>query len=126
MRQRWIVRSLTHRHRLQVDAKTVYKKIIALLLSIILSGCEPQSTRLEDIDLQKLEGMQLACANRATRAAIESLSSDTEWSDLLSLGSTTEAILAVTNKTHLALQECITDIYLMGIEDGRILEREVY
>ena len=32
----------------------------------------------------------------------------------------------IINATHLEMQSCITDIYLMGIEDGRVLEREVY
>ena len=37
-----------------------------------------------------------------------------------------EAVAAITDATHLEMQSCITDIYLMGIEDGRVLEREVY
>ena len=32
----------------------------------------------------------------------------------------------ITDATQLGLQSCVRDIYLMGIEDGRILEREVY
>ncbi len=32
----------------------------------------------------------------------------------------------ISDATLLELQSCITDIYLMGSEDGRVLEREVY
>ena len=57
---------------------------------------------------------------------MESFSEDTEWTNLLSVEGTTKAVAAITDATQLELQSCITDIYLMGIEDGRILEREVY
>ena len=50
----------------------------------------------------------------------------TAWTDLLSVEDAAEAVAAITDATQLELQSCITDIYLMGIEDGRVLEREVY
>ena len=51
---------------------------------------------------------------------------DTGWTDLMSVEGAAEAAAAITDATQLELQSCITDIYLMGIEDGRVLEREVY
>ncbi len=102
------------------------KYIFAVLTLSFISACEPQPTSLEDIDFEKLEGMQAECANRAASAAMESFSDDTEWTDLLSVEGAAEAVAAITDATHLELQSCLTDIYLMGIEDGRILERDVY
>ena len=103
------------------------KKHILVVLSLLLvAACEPKPTSIEDVDFEKLEGMQTECAKRAASAAMESFSEDTEWTDLLSVEDAAEAVAAITNATQLELQGCITDIYLMGIEDGRILEREVY
>lgn len=102
------------------------KYILAALGLSLLAACEPQPTNVEDIDFEKLEGMQSKCAGRATSAAIESFSDDTEWTDLLSVEDAADAAAAITDATHLELQSCLTDIYLMGIEDGRLLERDVY
>ena len=103
------------------------KKYISGVLALtIVAACEPQPTNVEDINFEKLEGMQAQCAKRAASAAIESFSDDTEWTDLLSVEGAAEAVTAITDATQLELQSCITDIYLMGIEDGRVLEREVY
>ncbi len=102
------------------------KYIFAVLTLTLVAACEPQPTSAEDIDFQKLEGMQTECAKRAASAAMESFSEDTEWTDLLSVEDTANAVAAITDATQLELQSCITDIYLMGIEDGRVLEREVY
>ena len=57
---------------------------------------------------------------------MESVAEDTDWTDLMSVKGTVAAVAAITGATQLELQGCITDIYLMGIEDGRVLEREVY
>ncbi len=97
-----------------------------MTIACLLLACESQPTSVEDIDFQKLEGMQTECAERAASAAMESFSEDTEWTDLLSVEDTADAVAAITDATQLELQSCITDIYLMGIEDGRVLEREVY
>ena len=102
------------------------KYIFAVLTLFLLTACEPQPTSIEDIDFDKLEGMQAECARRAASAAIESFSDDTKWTDLLSVEDTAKAVAAISDATQLELQSCITDIYIMGIEDGRILEREVY
>ncbi len=102
------------------------KYIFAVLTLTLVAACEPQPTSAEDIDFQKLEGMQTECAKRAASAAMESFSEDTEWTDLLSVEDTANAVAAITDATQLELQSCITDIYLMGVEDGRVLEREVY
>jgi len=102
------------------------KYMFAVLTLTLVAACEPQPTSAEDIDFQKLEGMQTECAKRAASAAMESFSEDTEWTDLLSVEDTANAVAAITDATQLELQSCITDIYLMGIEDGRVLEREVY
>ena len=102
------------------------KYIFAVLTLTLLAACEPQPTSVEDIDFEKLEGMQAECASRAASAAVESFSDDTAWTDLMSVEGIAAAASAITDATHLELQSCITDIYLMGIEDGRILEREVY
>ena len=102
------------------------KYIFAVLALTLVAACEPQPTNAEDIDFQKLEGMQTECAKRAASAAMESFSEDTEWTDLLSVEDAANAVAAITDATQLELQSCITDIYLMGIEDGRVLEREVY
>ncbi len=102
------------------------KYIFAVLTLTLVAACKPPPTSAEDIDFEKLEGMQTECAKRATSAAMESFSEDTEWTDLLSVEDTADAVAAITDATHLELQSCITDIYLMGIEDGRVLEREVY
>jgi hypothetical protein len=102
------------------------KHILAVLTLTLVGACEPQPTIIEDIDLEKLEGMQAECARRAASAAIESFSEDTGWTDLLSVEGTADAVAAITEATQLELQSCITDIYLMGIEDGRVLERDVY
>jgi len=96
------------------------------VLAVLIAACDPQPTSVEDIDFDKLEGMQSECASRAASAAMESFSDDTAWSDLLSVEGAAGAVAAITDATQLELQSCITDIYLMGIEDGRILEREVY
>lgn len=101
-------------------------KLTVVLVLILLAGCEPAPTRIEDIDLAKLEGMQSECASRAANAAMDSFSDDTSWTDFTSVDGTAEAVTTITNATQLELQTCITDIYLMGIEDGRKLEREVY
>jgi len=97
-----------------------------LVAAALIVACDPQPTSVEDIDFDKLEGMQAECASRAASAAMESFSDDTAWSDLLSVEGAAGAVAAITDATQLELQSCITDIYLMGIEDGRILEREVY
>jgi len=102
------------------------KHIFTVLMLTFVAACEPQPTAVEDIDFEKLEGMQSVCAKRAASAALESYSDDTAWTDLMSVEGAAEAVAAITDATHLELQSCITDIYLMGIEDGRVLEREVY
>ena len=102
------------------------KYILAALTLTLVAACEPQPTIVQDIDFQKLEGMQAECAKRAASAAMESFSNDTEWTDLLSVEGAAEAVAEITDATQLELQSCITDIYLMGIEDGRVLERDVY
>ena len=103
------------------------KKYIFVVLTLTLvAACEPLPTSVDDIDFEKLEGMQSACAKRAASAAMESFSDGTEWTDLLSVEGAAEAVAAITDATQLELQGCITDIYMMGIEDGRVLEREVY
>jgi len=98
------------------------KHIFTVLMLTLVAACEPQPTAVEDIDFEKLEGMQSECAQRATDAAVESFA----WTDLMSVEGIAEAAAAITDATHLELQSCITDIYLMGIEDGRVLEREIY
>ncbi len=102
------------------------RSIYILVLAVLIAACDPPPTSVEDIDFDKLEGMQSECASRAASAAMESFSDDTAWSDLLSVEGAAGAVAAITDATQLELQSCITDIYLMGIEDGRILEREVY
>ena len=102
------------------------QKLLLVLLFILVTGCQPEPTRIEDIDLAKLEGMQSECASRAASAAMESFSEDTSWSDFMSVDGAAEAVAMITDATQSELQTCITDIYLMGIEDGRVLEREVY
>jgi len=99
--------------------------LIALMVGLV-AACEPKPTRVSDVDFQKLEGMQTECAMRAASAAMESFSEDTDWTDLMSVDGTVDAVAAISDATQLELQSCITDIYLMGIEDGRVLEREVY
>ena len=100
--------------------------ISVILMLTLVAACEPQPTSVEDVDFEKLEGMQSECAKRAASAAMESFSEDTAWTDLMSVESAADAVTAITDATQLELQSCITDIYLMGIEDGRILERDVY
>ena len=102
------------------------KRVLVVLAITLVTACEPEPTNVEDIDFEKLEGMQAECASRAASAAMESFSEDTEWTDLLSVEEAAKAVTAITDATQLELQSCITDIYLMGIEDGRVLEREVY
>ena len=102
------------------------KPILAVLTLSLVAACEPQPTSVQDINFEKLEGMQSECAERSASAAMESFSEDTEWTNLLSVEGAANAVAAITDATQLELQSCITDIYLMGIEDGRILEREVY
>lgn len=102
------------------------KHIFTVFMLTLVAACEPQPTAVEDIDFEKLEGMQSECATRAASAAVESFSDDTAWTDLMSVEGIAEAAAAITDATHLELQSCLTDIYLMGIEDGRVLEREVY
>ena len=102
------------------------KYTVAVLTLMLTVACEPPPTNIDDIDLEKLEGMQAECAGRAGSAAMESFSDDTAWTDLMSVEGMVEAVTAITDATHLEMQSCIKDIYLMGIEDGRVLEREVY
>ncbi len=114
------------RHQLRKEPDNPARVVHATFRAALVATCEPQPTAVEDIDFEKLEGMQSECAKRAASAAVESFSDDTAWTDLLSVESAAEAVSAVTDASHLELQSCITDIYLMGIEDGRVLEREVY
>ena len=102
------------------------KYIYAVLILTLVAACEPQPTSVEDIDFEKLEGMQAECAKRAASAAMESFSEDTGWTDLMSVEGAADAVSTITDATQLELQSCIKDIYLMGSEDGRILERDVY
>ena len=102
------------------------RSIYILVAAAFIAACDPQPTSVEDIDFDKLEGLQSECASRAASAAMESFSDDTAWSDLLSVEGAAGAVAAITDATQLELQSCVSDIYLMGIEDGRILEREVY
>ena len=102
------------------------RSIYILVAAAFIAACDPQPTSVEDIDFDQLEGMKYECASRAASAAMESFSDDTAWSDLLSVEGAAGAVAAITDATQLELQSCVTDIYLMGIEDGRILEREVY
>ena len=102
------------------------KYIFAALTLALVAACKPKPTSVDDIDFEKLEGMQAECAKRAASAAIESFSDDTEWTDLLSVEGTADAAATITDATQSELQSCLADIYLMGIEDGRVLEREVY
>ena len=102
------------------------KYIFAVVTLAFVAACEPQPTNVEDIDFDKLEGMQTECASRAASAGYEAFSDETGWTDLMSVEGAAGAIAAITDATHLEMQSCITDIYLMGIEDGRVLEREVY
>ena len=112
--------------KIKENWQVMKKYIIVTLALMLVSACEPQPTSSEDIDFEKLEGMQTECAKRAASAAMESFSEDTGWTDLMSVEGTVDAVAAITGATQLELQSCITDIYLMGIEDGRVLEREVY
>ena len=102
------------------------KYIYVVLILTLVAACEPQPTSVDDIDFEKLEGMQTECASRASSAAMESFSEDTEWTDLMSVEGAADAVTTITDATQLELQSCIKDIYLMGIEDGRILERDIY
>ena len=102
------------------------KHIAAVLTLTLVSACEPQPTSIADIDLQKLQGMPAECAKRTASAAMESFAEDTDWTDLMSVEGAADAVAAITDATQLELQSCIADVYLMGIEDGRVLEREVY
>ena len=61
------------------------KYTVAVLTLMLKVACEPQPTSIDDIDLEKLEGMQAECAGRAASAAMESFSGDTAWTDLLSV-----------------------------------------
>ena len=109
------------------DRRLIMKKhIVAVVTLTFVGACEPQPTSIDDIDLEKLEGMQTECAKRAASAAMESFSEDTAWTDLLSVEGAADAVAAITEATQSELQNCLTDIYLMGVEDGRVLEREVY
>ncbi len=101
---------------------------LAWIMSIacLLLACEPQPTSIEDLDFEKLEGMQAECAKRAVNGAFDSFSDDADWSDFLSVDGTVDVVTAISGAIHKELQSCLTDIYLMGIEDGRVLEREVY
>ena len=53
---------------------------------------------------------------------MQSFSDDTAWTDLMSV----DGVTMIMNATQMELQTCIADIYLMGIENGRVLEREIY
>ena len=105
---------------------TMKRYVYAVLALSLVAACEPQPTSVKDVDFEKLEGMQSECAKRAASAAIDSFSDDIGWTDLMSVEGAAEAVAAISDATQLELQSCITDIYLMGIEDGRVLEREVY
>ena len=50
------------------------KYIFAVLTLTLVAACKPPPTSAEDIDFEKLEGMQTECAKRATSAAMESFS----------------------------------------------------
>ena len=84
--------------------------IIAVLSLLLVAACEPQPTSVEDVDFEKLEGMQAECAKRAASAAMESFSEDTAWTDLLYVEDAAEAVAAMTDASQLALRSCITDV----------------
>lgn len=98
-------------------------KAIPYLLLFLIIGCggEPQPTRMEDLNLAKLEGLETRCAKAAAGAAYDSV----EVSKLMSIGGATETIGAISNAIESEIQRCVLDVYLMGVEDGRELEREV-
>jgi hypothetical protein len=99
-------------------------KALAYLSALLLIGCggEPEPTRMEDLNLAKLEGIETQCAKAAAGSAYDSV----EVSKLMSIGGATETIGAISDAIESEIQRCVLDVYLMGIEDGRALEREVY
>lgn len=99
-------------------------KVIACLTALLLLGCsgKPEPTRIEDLNLAKLEGIETQCAKTAASSAYDSV----EVSKLMSIGGATETVSAIANAIESEIQRCVLDVYLMGIEDGRKLEREVY
>lgn len=99
-------------------------KAIAYLSALLLIGCsgEPEPTQMEDLNLAKLEGIEARCAKAAAGSAYDSV----EVSKLMSIGGATETVGAIADAIEIEIQRCVLDVYLMGIEDGRKLEREVY
>jgi hypothetical protein len=77
---------------------------------------------MEDINLTKLEGIETQCAKAAARSAYDSV----EVSKLMSLGGATETVGAISDAIESEIQRCVLDVYLLGIEDGRKLQRGVY
>jgi hypothetical protein len=111
----------------------IKRNIAAVLTLMVLSACEPQPTNTDDVDLENLDGKMSECSGRAASAAgaaIMSLYNDTGWTEIMSPEGAAKIAVAVVVKTtaamDLELESCIADIYRMGIEDGRVLEREVY
>lgn len=99
-------------------------KAITYLSAALLVACsgEPEPTRMEDLNLTKLEGIETQCAKAAAGSAYDSV----EVSKLMSIGGATETVSAIADVIETEIQRCILDVYLMGVEDGRKLEREVY
>ena len=99
-------------------------KKLACMGALFLIGCggAPEPTQMEDLNLAKLNGIEARCAKAAAVSAYDSV----EVSKLMSLGGAAETIGAISDAIESEIQRCVMDVYLMGIEDGRVLEREVY
>lgn len=99
-------------------------RILAWVSALFLIGCggEPEPTRMEDLNLAKLDGIEARCARAAASSAYDSV----EVSKLMSLGGAAETIGAISDSIESEIHRCVLDVYLMGVEDGRVLEREVY
>lgn len=84
-------------------------KFKILLVAIAAAGCsgEPEATRIADLDLAKLDGLPAKCAEAAARSAYDSLPT-----------TAADAIEA-------ELQQCVVDVYLMGVEDGVYLSERL-
>ena len=105
-------------------------KFKILLVAIAAAGCsgEPQPTRIDDLDLAKLDGLPAKCAEAAARSAYDSLPTDSVagMATALSVSGAAELVGTAADAIEAELQQCVVDVYLMGVEDGRVLEREVY
>ena len=96
---------------------------------MVAAGCsrEPIPTRIDDVNLAKLDGSPAKGAEAAARSAYDSLptGSVAQMATALSVSGAAELIGIAADAIEAELQQCVIDVYLMGIAGGFLSERSI-